>query len=94
MSELSPVEIVHAWEALEENHAWKLLKEAAQEQLRMREGQILYEPLTADNIYDREKLRGEHNGIELILRMAESMYEEAQADVANQVKESSDDPQI
>lgn len=91
MSELSVTEILHAWEDLQENAAWKLLQEAASEQMELRARTVLYEPLTAEGVYDREKLRGEHNGIELILRLAESMFEQAQADYATFVKEQNNE---
>lgn len=94
MSELLPGELVRAWEALHDNLAWQTLVSEARGQLATRERTILYGTLLPDEIYDREKLRGEHNGIELILRMAEEMYEQAKADLETVMKEQENEQQI
>lgn len=80
MSELSPGERVKAWEELQENHAWKELCETIKAQRDSRAQVILRDVSTPDNIYDRERIRGEWAGLELVLEYAATLYEVAQQD--------------
>ena len=87
MSELSPNERVSAWEALEENGAWKELSTVLEAQIRSREQEILHGVLTPENIYDREKLRGECAGLLLAQQLAKELHELAVQDVQLMAKE-------
>lgn len=81
---------VENWEALFASPAWKELEEIMQQQLRARADVILKEPLTQDTIFEREVLRGERNGIELVFSVAETVLEQARIDVERAVKENQD----
>jgi hypothetical protein len=88
--ELSPNERLRAWEELEQNSAWKELMQAVCDQREARERIILREVITPENIYDRERIRGEWAGLELVVEYAATLKEVAQQDVDNLAKENED----
>lgn len=81
------------WEELLANPIYKELMDAFKGQVDSRMQDILYGELTHENIYDREMKRGELVGVELCIRMAETMAEQAQIDLTNALKEMSNDSQ-
>jgi hypothetical protein len=88
--ELSPNERLRAWEELEQNAAWGELMQAVQDQREARERIILREMITPENIYDRERIRGEWAGLELVVEYAATLKEVAQQDVDTLAKENED----
>lgn len=90
MSELTPHERLHAWEELEQNNAWKEFLNVLHAQVSARESELLEGTTTPENIYDREKMRGERSGLKLALVIAGELHELAAQDVKLQSKESDD----
>jgi hypothetical protein len=88
--ELSPGERMRAWEELEKNPAWAEFVNVVREQRSSRELVILRDPITQENIYDRERIRGEWAGLELALEYAATLKELAQQDFERVVKENQD----
>lgn len=79
---LSAVELKRAWDALLENPAFIAWQKVVQEQMLLRELQILESPVTPDtSLYEREALRGERNGLKLAVLTAKTMAEQAAFDL-------------
>lgn len=91
--ELSPREQMTAWETLEDNAAFQFLVDQVQEQIRLRASEILNGIATPENIYDREKLRGERAGMEQVLVMQQTMKEVAEDALDQVIKENRDEAQ-
>ena len=91
MSLLSPNELVRAWEELQQNNAWLQLVETIRAQKTARELETMRNVATPDNIYDRERIRGEWAGLELVLEYAATLYEVALQDQEALAKEIQND---
>lgn len=92
--EYSPTERFHAWEDLENSIAWKEFVDTVRAQKAARETVILREAITPDNIYDRERIRGEWAGLELVLEYAATLKEVAQQDYETQLKERENETEV
>lgn len=81
---MSAREQVDLWQSLFAHAGWKELVEIIQQQIHAREQIILKEPLSPDGVLERENLRGERNGLELVLVTAETLFETAKQELGDE----------
>lgn len=76
-------------EELIEHPGWKMLQEIAAAQTGNRKNNILLKP--TESPYEQEYMKGEVQGIELMLKIPSSMVESAQAIIAQDMKNDASD---
>jgi len=90
MSTPTPRELKNAWEELHENLAWKQLIDVIHSQQHARVEETMRNVATPENMYDRERIRGEWAGLALLLEYAATLYEVAQQELEELTKEKAD----
>jgi hypothetical protein len=84
---MTPSEEVAAWEALFANKAWQLLMDTVKVQREERVKEIMMGEHTPENTLQREQIRGEWAGLELVEVYAKTMHDVAVRDLELVIKE-------
>ena len=76
-------QILSEFRSLVESKAWARLVAVAEAQLNIRVQAVMFKPLKAEaEAFEQEYMKGEYNGISTLLKLPETMLEEAKQRLA------------